>query len=696
MKRIEKLRKRALEFDFCKDEFYYLFYKNYEKNCGADEHSRYAEALLFAFSEMKPYIYEDELIVGEYHSTLSEAEKTEYREHYLPMGRERWKETGGGQESHMAIDYEKLLSKGIVGILAEIEGYLKNCAADKKPFYSACKTTLLAVIRHSEKYSELAQNLAEKEKDEHRKSELEKIAEICKKVPAYPAESFYEAIQSVHFITYCLSLDPLRIGFVQFQLGRPDRYLYSFYQNDIQSGALTKEKAQLLMDCLGIQINMRVPNGLSSGYMLGGRDENGNIVANELTEIGMQVIEDIRLVYPSVGLCYTEGMPEKYLRMACEILSHGRSHPAIFNDDIIQKGLMYYGLSKEEACNYIHSTCVEITPIAASNVWVASPYTNLPQLLLSTLNEEYESFEAHYKTLLERLDRHIKANYKAQNAIREVRTKKSVAPLLSCFVNDCLAQGLDLENGGARYNWIMPSFVGMANLVDSLYVIKEIIYEKKEMRLSELKEILNRNFEGNEALRLRLLNDLPKYGNDVDEIDGYFKDLADHIVSECEKYQCVHKNGRLIPSEFCWVMHEHFGRNTGATPDGRLSGFPLGDGSGACQGREKNGPTASLLSATKWDHSKLIGGVAVNIKFSKSALGEHFLDIMQGLVKVYMQRGGFELQINVTDKAVLENAVKNPEAYRDLVVRIGGYSDYFVKLSPQMQQEILLRTEHRI
>ena len=208
MKRIEKLRKRALEFDFCKDEFYYLFYKNYEKNCDADEHSRYAEALSFAFSEMKPYISEDELIVGEYHCALSESEKTEYRDQYVPLLKQRWRETGGGQESHMAIDYEKLLSKGIVGILAEIEDDLKNCAADKKPFYSACKTCLCAVIRHSAKYSELAQSLAEKEKDESRREELEKIAEICKKVPAYPAESFYEAIQSVHFITYCLSLDP--------------------------------------------------------------------------------------------------------------------------------------------------------------------------------------------------------------------------------------------------------------------------------------------------------------------------------------------------------------------------------------------------------------------------------------------------------------------------------------------------------
>ena len=696
MERIEKLRKRALEFDHCKDEFYYLFYKSYIKNSDMKEYPRYAEAFYCALSELTPFIGEDELLVGEYHCALSENEKGEYRDEYLPALKQRWKDTGGGQESHMAIDYKKLLSKGILGISAEIDGYLKNCAEEKKPFYSACKTCLSAVIRHSARYSETARILANGETDVKRRAELEKIAEICKKVPAYPAESFYEALQSVHFVTYCLSLDPLRFGFVQFQLGRPDRYLYPFYENDVKRGILTEEKAQLLMDCLGIQINMRVPNGLSSGYMLGGRDENGEIVANRLTEMGMQVIEDIRLVYPSVGLCYTREMPEKYLRMACEILSHGRSHPAIFNDDVIQKGLRYYGLPEEEACNYIHSTCVEITPIAASNVWVASPYTNLPQLLLHTLNGEYESFEAHYRALTERLDRHIEANFKAQNEIRMVRTKKSVAPLLSCFVNDCLAQGLDLENGGARYNWIMPSFVGMANLVDSLYAIKEIVYEKKEMTLAGLKAILEQNFEGYEALRLRLLNDLPKYGNDVDEIDGYFKELADHIVSECEKYQCIHKNGRLIPSVFCWVMHEHFGRNTGATPDGRLSGFPLGDGSGACQGREKNGPTASLLSATKWEHSKLIGGVAVNIKFSKNSLGEHFLDIMQGLIKVYMQRGGFELQINVTDREILENAIRSPEAYRDLVVRIGGYSDYFVKLSPQMQQEILLRTEHRI
>ena len=242
----------------------------------------------------------------------------------------------------------------------------------------------------------------------------------------------------------------------------------------------------------------------------------------------------------------------------------------------------------------------------------------------------------------------------------------------------------------------MPSFVGMANLVDSLYAIKVLVYDKKELSLAQLKTALDNNFEGNEALRLRLLHTIPKYGNDLDEIDRFFGIFTDHIVNECKKYTGVHSNANLVPSVFCWIMHEFFGRKTGATPDGRKRGFPLGDGSGPCQGREKSGPTASILSSTKWSHTELIGGVAVNMKFSKGMLGDRLTDVLQSLIRVYIQRGGFELQINVTDRQTLEKAKKDPEAYRDLVVRIGGYSDYFTRLSPEMQDEIILRTEHTV
>ena len=696
MSRIEKLRQVALNHQHINDEFLYRFYKRYSENISGSDYLRYADAFYCAFSQLTPNISEDELIVGEINNRLTASERKEWTDTFKEVAKERSKLAGNGQDSHMAIDYELLLSCGLRGIVARIEEYEKKCQNDQADFYFAAKTCLLAIIRHSENYSELARQLAEEECNAQRKKELLRIADICKTVPAEPAKSFYEAVQSVHFVSYCISLHPFRLGHQQFQLGHPDRYLYSYYKNDIENGNITKDDAQLLLDCLGIQINMRVPSGLSCGYMVGGRDENGKIVANELTEMLMQVIDNIKLVYPSVGLCYTKDMPDAFLQKACEILSHGRSHPAIFNDDVIFKGLVGYGLPENEARSYIHSTCVEITPVASSNVWVASPYTNMAQLLLDTMTREYSSLDDHIKALLEKLDDSISKNFYQQNAFRKQRAKNSMNPLLSCFVNDCLALGTDIERGGARYNWIMPSFVGMANLVDSIYALKKIVYENREYSVCELKAILDNNFDGNEALRERLLKSLPKYGNDIDEIDQYFGMFTAHIISECKKYMGEFSSGNLIPSVFCWVMHERFGRNTGATPDGRSAGFPLGDGSGPCQGREMNGPTASILSSTKWEHHELIGGVAVNMKFSKSSFGNESLNVMQGLIKAYMLRGGFEIQINVTDKDLLERARDNPEEYRDLVVRIGGYSDYFTKLSPEMQQEVILRTEHHI
>lgn len=498
-------------------------------------------------------------------------------------------------------------------------------------------------------------------------------------------------------MTLCLSMDPTRwFSKQQFQLGRPDRYLYPYYVADRAAGRLTNETAQMLIDCLAIQINQRVPHGLSSGYMLGGRDRNGKIVQNELTLMGMQAIDDVRLVYPAVGLCWTRGMDEKYLEKACDVLSHGRSHPAIFSDDVIVEGLRHYGVPEEEAHDYIHSTCVEITPVSSSNVWVASPYTNMVQLLLDMLDREYEDFDELMTALLARIDESIRKNFEGQNAIRAQRASRSMNPLLSCFVNDCIERGVDIEQGGARYNWIMPSFVGMANLVDSLYVIRQLVFEQRELTVEDLRSILERDFEGCEAMRLRMLNGVAKYGNDEDEVDGYFGQIVAHIVEECAKYRPILSEGRLIPSVFCWIMHEQFGRATGASPDGRRAGFPLGDGSGPCQGRETAGPTASVLSSTKWSHKELIGGVAVNMKFAKKTFTDESGRKVRSLIHTYLERGGFEMQINVVDREMLLAARREPEKYRDLVVRIGGYSDYFVKLSNEMQEELLLRTAHEI
>ena len=693
--RIERLRENSVRVSTCYEEFAGYFFE-YIADGGLEYgYESYGDAYIYACSKVSVNISEDELIVGKPLAGFTEEAAKVWSEKGDPAPGRRKANEMGGQDSHMAIDYDTLLECGVKGIIARIEGYEMDCDdAEKLAFYACAKKCLQGVMLLADRYSERAKELADECTDSQRKSELIKLSEICKKVPANPADSFYEAIQSAHFVTYCISNDPQR-QYLQYQLGHPDRYLYRFYENDINNGTLTKSEAQELFDCLGIQINNRVVAGLSSGYMVGGRYEDGSPVANDLTYMGMDVVENIRLVYPSVGLCYNKDMPEDILKRACEILSKGCSHPAIFNDDLIAQGLIHYGVPEKDSHNYIHSTCVEITPVGASNVWVADPYTNSLQLLLDILDREYESYDELKKTLFERLAKRIENNFYDRNNVRKFRSEHSCFPLVSCFVKDCLARGKDIDHGGAIYNWITPSFVGVANLVDSLYAVKIIVFDNKEMTLSELKAVLDSNFEGNEALRLRLLNKLPKYGNDIEEPDALFSEIVAFIVKEFEKYTPVF-DGRYIPSVFCWEMHERFGRDTGASPDGRKAGFPLGDGSGPCQGREKCGPTASVLSTTKWSHKELIGGVALNMKFSKKTMTAQSMDTMLSLIKTYLDRGGFEMQINVVDKETLIKAKENPESYKDLVVRIGGYSDYFTRISEKMQDEVILRTEHEI
>ncbi len=701
--RVEALRARAVEPVISYRRFYLYFFRQYRDNAAlGSAEARYGDAFAAAYAQLPAPIEDGELIVGLTAAPLTEAEQQEYEQLKELVAAPAFP-SQQGQDSHMAVDYELLLSRGLDGLAADIlekEAALPADAPDtaaKLAWYRLCRQCLAAVAGYADTYAAAAAAAAAGCADPRRRAELEKLAAVCARVPRHAASSFYEAVQAVHFLSLCLGYDPMLYDHgMQFQLGHPDRYLYPYYKADIESGALTQEQARTLLDCLGIQINRRVPRGLSSGYMVGGRYANGAPVANELTGLCMQVVSDIRLVYPAVGLCYNEDMGRDHLRMACEILAQGCSHPAIFNDDLIARGLVSYGVPEQDAHNYIHSTCVEITPVAASNVWVASPYTNMLQLLLDAMQQDHPDFEALFADVLARLADSIERNFDEQDGYRRQRAAFGLNPLLSCFVDDCLARGLDISRGGARYNWIMPSFVGVANLVDSLTAVRLAVYEQKLVSLPRLRQAMADDFAGQEPLRQLLLNKLPKYGNDDDAVDALFGRITGFLVAECQKYKSVFSHADLIPSVFCWVMHEYLGRTTGASPDGRRAGFPLGDGSGAAQGRERCGPTASLRSATKWDHHRLIGGVAVNLKFSKKVFTANSCSTMLALIETYIRRGGFELQINVTDRATLLDAMAHPEQHRDLVVRIGGYSDYFVRLSSNMQQEVLLRTEHEI
>ncbi|MCL2058566.1 MAG: hypothetical protein FWH01_05855 [Oscillospiraceae bacterium] len=699
--RIEKLRLVPQSCSYDYSELKYHFFKSLkDRNRDKAYALRVGEAIYDIFDNTAPYIGSDELIVGRMAGrefTKDEQEEYKLLEEYAIQVTPAMR----GQASHMTIDYDLLLNKGIEGIVADIAKKRERLDLtlpgdiEKDNFYMACIRSLEGVMRFAERYAEEACAQAKSCGCEKRRQELLLIAKNLRKAPRYPASSFYEAIQAAHFITFCISARPFVPGSHLYQLGRPDRYLWQFYKHDVENGIITPYFAQTLIDCYAILLETRIPSGLASGYMVGGREKDGRVVSNDLTRMGMEAVRHVRLIYPGVGLCWCRDTPEEDLRLACEILGEGHSHPAIFNDDVISKGLEFHGLPKDESHDYIHSTCVEITPIASSNVWVASPYMNLVQKLLEVMEKDYPSLEMLLDAYFAHVESGIVENLINETRLRADRARYMMDPLLSCFVNDCLEKGVDIEQGGARYNWIMPSFVGLSNVADALCVLEKLVYGSGELPMDTLRAALKNDYDGYEIVRQRILNAVPKYGNDNDEADKYVISLTQWLTDIMSKYQ-KRKENYLVPSLFCWIMHDQFGQKTGASPDGRKAGFPLGDGSGPAQGRELRGPTAAVLSSTKWDHHKFIGGVAVNMKFSKKMFNEASVEKLIAIIKTYLDRGGFELQVNVVDRETLLKAKENPDAYRDVIVRVGGYSDYFVKLSPTMQEEVLARTEYQI
>jgi formate C-acetyltransferase len=569
----------------------------------------------------------------------------------------------------MAIDYERLIRLGIDGARRQVHEYRARLDLarpedlEKDAFYRACLIALDAVVACAHRYADQAEAQAAVEVDEERRAELEQIARTCRHVPEHPARSFHEALQAVHLMTFCLCAGQRTH---LFQLGRPDRYLLPLYRRDLAAGRVTPERALELIDCLALLLSEYTPGGLAVGWMLGGRDAAGTDVCNELTELFLRSIEHIRLAYPCVGFCWTPDTPSPTRALAAELMAKGLGNPALFNDDVITAGMIGAGLPPAEACLYQHSTCVEITPIASSNVYVASPYINLLQCLHDVLGVRglgdpqgpapilvsFPSFQSLLDAYLDRLRQLIREGVVEQNTAQATRRYNGGFPLLSCYVNDCLARGLDIDHGGARHNWIEPSFVGLSNLVDSLAAIRHFVYETRSLTLDELTAAMRTDFAGREDLRLALLHRAPKYGNDDERVDALAVTITDWIRGEMRQYT-TYLGGAFRSGFFCWIQHERLGRITAASADGRPAGFPLGDGSGPAQGRELHGPTAAVLSATRWEHTPHLGGIAVNLKFSRPRDAASFPERLLDVVETYLSRGGFEIQVNVVDRETL-------------------------------------------
>jgi pyruvate-formate lyase len=604
----------------------------------------------------------------------------------------------GGQTGHCEVDTADLFALGIDGLLAKIANRRESAeTTDQAEAYESfidALRGLSVMIEHAALPAEAALKTAGPE----RHVELDAIIASCRRIAHQPPETFLDALHLVWFVPLAIQVGD-SVGLVC--SGHIDRRLIAYYTADLAAGRISRKRALELIEGLYFLTNDFCPGGFAFSVMVGGRDATGRDVTNDLSYLCLEAIRRTNLVYPTVGVCWHEGTPVRLTDLAIELIASGHTTPAFFNDQIIQNGLRHYGVPAAEACDYLNSTCVEISTCGSSNIWVASPYFSLCAILLEHVDQlaasaqppaTYDDFVAGYCA---RLGEKIADAVVDQNGCRERRRLYGRKPLQSVFTLDCLERARDIDDGGARYNWVECSFVGLANFVDSLKVIREEIFVAKEFDFPRLKALLDSDFLGQEPIRQKFINLHPKYGLNNASVDGEIGRLMGFITAECAKHKMRPDNAHFIPGTFCWIMHQRLGAECRATPDGRKAGFPFADGAGPAQGREKLGPTAAIQSVTSWDHTPMIGGSAFNMKFPRALFHEPVgVTKLKYLVLTFLRQGGFETQINVVDNAILHKALANPEAYGDLVVRIGGYTDYFTRLSPEMQQEVLQRTQY--
>ena len=606
----------------------------------------------------------------------------------------------GAREDHIGLDFKKLLTIGIDGILEEIKAYAKendskweDCypnyeAVSKAEFYECCEAELTAVLDLARRYAEKAKELAEATPDANRKKELLRISDALFHVPAKPARNFFEAMQSVQFLLNTL--------FGLFPFGRPDRYFLPYYEKDLANGTITREDAQELVDNFCLALSTRVFSRAACGFIVGGQDKDGNLVENDLTYMFITALDHIRMSDPNGALAVNKNTSDEILHYAAEVLGKGVTHPAFYNDDLIINSLQKYGVSKEDAVEYIHTTCAEISVCGKSRGHTTPLIINLPSLLLETVRENaaYPDFDTFLKTYQKKLSGVMVTALKRYiTQMMESGRNGTGSMRVSCFVDDCIKRGKSIYEGGEKYCFIQPISVGFATAVDSLYTIRELVFEKKELTLSDFLAITESNYEGHEDLWQYILNKIPHYGNDISSIDGFAGSFA-KFLEDMLKEDGMPAKKHLIPGTFSYTNHAMLGRRCAATFDGRLANTAFSDGCSPTQGRDVSGPTAMINSLTSWNQEMFLGGMVVNVKFTKSTFNEEKRHLLVNLIRTFTEQGGIEMQINSVDRETLLDAVEHPENHGDLIVRIGGYSDYFVRLTEQMQQEVIARTQY--
>lgn len=627
---------------------------------------------------------------------------------------------------HTVLD-DKIYRKGMLDFkediqksLAELDYLNDPQAFAKEQQLHAMAVCADALICFAARHADKARNLAQEEKDPARKKELECIAEICSHVPAHAPRNFWEALQYYWFVH--LGVTTELNTWDAYCPGHLDRHLLPFYEQGIRDGSLTHEKAEELLQCFWIKFNNQpappkvgVTAEESGTYTdfaqinIGGVLEDGGDGVNAVSYLMLDVIEEMRLLQPSSSIQVSRQNPDEFIKRAARIIRTGFGQPSMFNSDLIVEELMRMGKSIEDARNGGSSGCVEVGAFGKEN-YNLTGYFNIPKILEVTLHNGidprsgqkigletgdpagFTRFEDLF-TAFERQMRHfIDIKMRGNNIIERLYAGDMPAPFLSLLTDDCIATGKDYHDGGARYNTSYIQGVGLGTITDCLSAIKTHVYDRQTFCMASLISLLDEDFARHEKERQILLNKTPRYGNDDDQADSLMVRVFDAYFNAIDGRPNT-RGGQYHINLLPTTVHIYFGSVIGATPDGRKAGQPLSEGISPVQGADRKGPTAVINSAAKMDHVRT-GGTLLNQKFTPYLLNnEEKLDKFVQLIRTYFKLRGHHIQFNVVDAATLKAAQQTPALYRDLIVRVAGYSDYFCDLGKALQDEIIARTE---
>jgi formate C-acetyltransferase len=598
--------------------------------------------------------------------------------------------------NHLSLNYDGLVRKGFAAVLTEIDGRFRGELTDgQREYYTCARIIAEAAGRFISRYAAELRNHSVKA-EPARGKELLEMSDICERITNNAAKTFREAIQFVWLLHIMMSL----CWGSALSFGRFDQYMYPYYRRDISAGAITREQAKELLCCMWLKINepyMRTVQSLT----LGGITPAGEDAANELTALCLEVIGEMKLPYPNVGLRINRKSPEWLYEKGIESIRAGGGQPMLMNDDIWIANLKKLGYSDAIANDYYNMGCVEIMLPGKQPNWGVTDPIAFPMLFEEVFTkyragkialDSFDEFKAAYMHALQAAvcaDK-LEADGKAADM-----AGKCYDPFASLMIDGCLETGSDMFQGGSELgvHWSFYAY-GLGTAADAMAAVQKHVYHDRRFTIAGLADMLENNFEGNADARRLIMNRSEHYGNDLDNVDALANEILANFNNMVMKLNDLHGRDKHVTTLFGYFFHIYHGEITGATADGRLSGEAFSDSMGPSQGKDVGGPTKLLNSVLKLDHSGVTGGYALNLKLNPGLFDRSGLSALTALVKAYFHDGGPQIQIYFVDAQTLKQARAEPDKHRNLIVRIGGYCEYFTNLDAALQDEIIRRTEH--